>query len=360
MSIQSNIYPVPREWLKPLSTRGVNLIELLVALDIEAIDVLQHGKKLTYWQYRRVIAALAQLSGDEAYGLYVGETITPENFNIVNCVAMCGRTVGEICCFYAQYYQLAQHPPLTIIENDRGYVLRFELCKLAHQMILDAHFAHLISFLRWRTLATLKPAVVRFSCKRPKHYAQYRRIFQCNILFEQPTNEIVLTQNSYNLPVTQVDDRCRSTFIDIAKQGMRQLNANLDISSLVKQVLEQSTFNSLVTIETVAQSLNMSKRTLQRKLTRDKTSYSTLVMHFQKEKAIQYLETTSMTIGTIAQLLGYKDKGSFYRVFKRWSNLSPHQYRTSGINALTPCKVDGDVQEATKQRQLSNTLSPNW
>jgi AraC-like DNA-binding protein len=73
--------------------------------------------------------------------------------------------------------------------------------------------------------------------------------------------------------------------------------------------------------------LNISPRTLRRRLTEERTSYKSLVADIRKRKALDLLQTTSVSIARIAAELGYSDLSNFYRAFKRWTGKNPNMYR---------------------------------
>ena len=80
-------------------------------------------------------------------------------------------------------------------------------------------------------------------------------------------------------------------------------------------------------IDDVAHRLGMSKRTLQRKLGAEKTTFQAQLKHTRQLLAQHYLTTTSMKVDEIAYLLGYIELNSFLRAFYTWLGMSPREYR---------------------------------
>ena len=71
----------------------------------------------------------------------------------------------------------------------------------------------------------------------------------------------------------------------------------------------------------------MSPRTLQRRLSDAGTSYREVQTAVRAELAAEVLETSDATINSIARHMGYANAGDFTRAFKRWSGLTPLEYR---------------------------------
>ena len=80
-------------------------------------------------------------------------------------------------------------------------------------------------------------------------------------------------------------------------------------------------------IEQVATHLNCSGRTLQRRLAERNLTYQQLVDNIRKDVAVNLLQKEHESIEKIALKTGINDGSAFYRAFKRWTGLSPGQFR---------------------------------
>jgi AraC-like DNA-binding protein len=82
-----------------------------------------------------------------------------------------------------------------------------------------------------------------------------------------------------------------------------------------------------VTIDKLASKLNISRRTLQRRLSERDTSFLNILQEVRSKVALRYLSDKRLGITEIAFLLGYGDQGSFSSAFKSWHGVSPRNYR---------------------------------
>ena len=80
-------------------------------------------------------------------------------------------------------------------------------------------------------------------------------------------------------------------------------------------------------VDTVAETLSMSRRTLQRLLADQGLSYSRLLAEARLHRAVDWLENTDKPVGEIAFDLGYSDASNFTRAFRRQIGLSPKAFR---------------------------------
>ena len=80
-------------------------------------------------------------------------------------------------------------------------------------------------------------------------------------------------------------------------------------------------------IEIVADKLGISKRTLQRRLKDESTSFQDVLNQTREELARYYLQNSSLSGGEISHLLGFDDPNSFFRAFQIWTGTTPKSFR---------------------------------
>lgn len=80
-------------------------------------------------------------------------------------------------------------------------------------------------------------------------------------------------------------------------------------------------------IEDVAAALGMSRRSLQRKLKEEDTTFQKQLNHVRELLAKNYIQNTELSSEDIAYLLGYQDLNSFFRAFSLWTGMSVTVYK---------------------------------
>jgi AraC-like DNA-binding protein len=85
--------------------------------------------------------------------------------------------------------------------------------------------------------------------------------------------------------------------------------------------------------EDIAQRLNMSSRTLQRKLAEASTTYLKLVDDCRRDLALRYISDPDKSITDITFLLGFSSQSAFSRAFRRWTDTSPTEQRLRTASA---------------------------
>jgi AraC-like DNA-binding protein len=85
----------------------------------------------------------------------------------------------------------------------------------------------------------------------------------------------------------------------------------------------------------IASAVNMSERTLRRKLREENTSFRNLVDQLRMEMAIKYLRDTDLTVEAISNSLGFSDAANFRQAFRRWTKAAPHAFRDISSRTTT-------------------------
>ena len=76
-------------------------------------------------------------------------------------------------------------------------------------------------------------------------------------------------------------------------------------------------------VDSVAQRLGLSKRSLQRTLSQEGTSFSDILDRVRRVKAAELLAAPDMQVASVAVALGYSDPSNFARAYKRWTGTAP-------------------------------------
>lgn len=95
------------------------------------------------------------------------------------------------------------------------------------------------------------------------------------------------------------------------------------VRKIVLMHLEASSVN----LEVIAKELNISSRTVYRKLRNENLSYKSLLNEVRRRLAQDYLREGSFSIEDISSKLGFSESSAFHRAFKRWFETNPGQYR---------------------------------
>ena len=154
-----------------------------------------------------------------------------------------------------------------------------------------------------------------------------------SVAFNQGCNKIEFPDSFLNkrLLFSNQDESHQAS--EICREELKAVKDYSEISELVRLKLSQSSL-PLPNIDVIASSLNISARTLRRKLEAVGVQYIDLKMEVMNAKALLLLSTSSASLQQLSSELGYSDYKSFARAFKKTNGVTPSQYRRSPKKTL--------------------------
>ncbi len=115
--------------------------------------------------------------------------------------------------------------------------------------------------------------------------------------------------------------------IEQAEKTLRALYGQDDIAGQLKRKLADLMARGEANADAACRALKLSRRTLQRRLKAEKTSFQRILREVRAELAVTYLRDARLKLLEIAMLLGYSNISSFTTAFKSWYDMPPAKYR---------------------------------
>ena len=116
-----------------------------------------------------------------------------------------------------------------------------------------------------------------------------------------------------------------------AEKYLRSLYQQDNIAGALKRKLADLLARREANADAACRALRLSRRTLQRRLKAEKTSFQKILNEVRAELAVKYLEDARLKSLEIAMLLGYSSLSSFTTAFKSWYDMPPAAYRQKFI-----------------------------
>ncbi|MGN1388599.1 MAG: helix-turn-helix domain-containing protein [Bulleidia sp.] len=140
-------------------------------------------------------------------------------------------------------------------------------------------------------------------------------------------NAITFSRKDLQEPFISFNDAMWGCFEPELTRRLSDLDVDDSISARVRSALTELLPGGAGTIEDTAQKLGLSRRTLQRKLAEENTTFQKQLNSTREILAMHYIRNTDMTANDIAFLLGYAELNSFLRAFAVWTGKSITEYR---------------------------------
>jgi AraC-like DNA-binding protein len=191
---------------------------------------------------------------------------------------------------------------------------------------VDAVMAMLVTMCRIAYGADFRLRRVSFKHDRPGPSERYEEFFQAPVEFSQQENSMWLDPGIVMEPLATANPELVRINNGIVTDYLAQLDRS-DIGMRVRSKLIEHLPGGHANEAEIASSINVSLRSLQRKLKEQGMSFSQLVDNTRRELGLQYVRDPQHSFNEIAFLLGFTEPANFSRAFKRWYGKTPTQYR---------------------------------
>jgi AraC-like DNA-binding protein len=106
-----------------------------------------------------------------------------------------------------------------------------------------------------------------------------------------------------------------------------------DLACRVSELIAEHLSRGAVTVEQIAPQLALSTRTLNRRLADAGTSFRALGEKVRRRRAESLLGDPGISLAEISFILGYHEQSTFQRAFKRWTGMTPGEFRAARLRS---------------------------
>ncbi|WP_319535019.1 AraC family transcriptional regulator [uncultured Vibrio sp.] len=170
-----------------------------------------------------------------------------------------------------------------------------------------------------------KPISAHFMHSRLGDEASYQNVFGCPIEFNQNWCGFILPESAFDTPLSSEDEQtCKLARHYLDSQPVPFASSvSDDVRRLIKGLLPTGQCST----ENIASHLSMHKRTLQRKLAQESTTYEQILVSERQVIVTKYLKDPNLKLSQISGLLGYSEQATFNRACRAWFDVTPRTYR---------------------------------
>lgn len=293
----------------------------------------QKGQYISYETIVNWIDVISRELDDENLGLHIGEQISLKVTAHVDGIMQYSDTLEDAFENAVQYSRLISDAlECTLHRSANYYSVAFEENPnwkvhpgFAKRQILDLTLLSCLNSLVAYTNRSYYPVKICFESPKPKHLNEYYRLFNCSLFFNQGKTEIFFEQQVFSNHSKAIKLGLLENLKAKVEDEMNNLKAeNKLIYDLKKCILNHKP--ERVLIDKASSDLNVSKRTLQRKLKALNTSFKAIEYELQLQLAKTYLEENQKSLDEISYLLGFSESSAFIRFFKTLTGETPAAY----------------------------------
>ena len=322
---------IPNSFAARLEAQGLSPVGVLRQARLPQTLLCQEKITLCTDQFFSLWRAVGELNRDPAVGLKIGRDPRVERYDPVTTAALSARSFGDALAQLARYKHLVCSEEVHLLEQEDAVSIEFVwplATGPAPPLLLDAVFSSVIALGRRGTGRALSPERVEFT-RKASHRTLYETDFGCPVTFGAPSNALIYSAGALGQGFVTSNPDLLAMLSPSLEAALTQQSAGQTLPDQVKSLQRRLLTAQRSGIQEVAAEMNLSPRTLQRRLRKMGVHYKDLLQNVRCETAQEYLRQSSLGLEEIAFLLGYEETNSFHRAFQDWTGTPPGRWRAT-------------------------------
>jgi len=269
-------------------------------------------------------------SEDDAFALTVARHTSPATFHALGFAALASNNLANSIKMVQQYSGvLSENASVSLECKLDQYWLTLQVPKerpLGSHLAIEAVMATMFYFIKYfQHVKNIQLVQVNFKSGVTKNEKKYQEFYDCPVVFSSQCNGFVFPLNVIDKKLPMANEAVASASIHVVEEYLSALKTSDFLKEVQKQIRAQLLMD--ISQETVAKALCMSVRTLQRRLIDLGFTYTEVVEQVKYSVAKPLLLDPKNSLDYVAQAIGFTEQSSFTRAFRRWSNMTPGQFR---------------------------------
>ncbi|MDX2320920.1 MAG: AraC family transcriptional regulator ligand-binding domain-containing protein [Moritella sp.] len=317
---------------KALLWKGIEPFELLSKSEININEISNVGSRVPVSLCNKLFEQSAELTDDPLLPIKVSQCIVATTFHALGYALQASSSLQDAFTRLVHYDRvLSSTCRINLSEDEAHCYLELNLNetenninRIGEQLELTMLLS-IIKICRDLSNPGFTPVKI-YTTVDSRCRDEFEAYTGCSIEFNANKSMLIMDRNllARRLPnfapdLILLSDKAADDYL----AGLSGNNVVCKVRSEVVSLMATGVPN----IDLVAEKLNFSQRSLQRKLNDSGTSYKDLVENIRQSMAEKYLNQNLLSLGEISYLLGFSNVANFSRAFKRWKGVTPGVYR---------------------------------
>jgi AraC-like DNA-binding protein len=329
------IYPVVKIAMivNALAAEGVRTEDALAGVRLSESEISSPATRVSLNEALQCYHNAVELSHDPFFAFHAGLRFHVSSYGMYGFAILSSTNFRQTMRFAVKYHQLAT--PLTEIsfkEQDGVGILLFTT--LPHprvdarlfRFLVEMQFGVCLSLNRDIMGPSFMARELHCTYRTPTGASNYSKMFGCPVLFDQPDNGFVFDSSWLDETPKLGNEITYKEIVGLCDSLIEEFELRIGLVGKVRQLLLVNLLRPS-SFDDVAKRLNMSTRTLRRKLRDENTSFRKVLDELRRDMAIKYLRDTDLTIEDVSHAMGFSEVTGFRHAFRRWTKATPHHFR---------------------------------
>jgi AraC-like DNA-binding protein len=312
--------------------QGVDSRSWFAGLGLDSAQIADPAIYVSYRQARVIISRALHSMGQPSLGLQAGRDEKLGSFGLLGLAMMTSQNFGEAMRVGIENHKISGALLDVTFEpmSEREVALvawpRFGENALL-PFLCEELFASSFAVGRELVGPALRPLRLELTYPKPAYANEYANLFHCEVSFGMRINRIVLDARWMSHPLPGYNPLTARQALALCTQQLPQPGTGAEeIVAAVERQLRRN-LREHPRLPDVARTLNLSERSLRRKLAESGRVFREIHDRVRAERALELLQARLLSVAEIGSELGFSDPREFRRAFKRWTGMPPQDAR---------------------------------
>jgi len=327
---------IPTNLLRCLSATlaelGVDAARTTVGLGFSIEDLANPSCRVSFRQGSVMIRRALQMTKGKALGLEIGRRETVFSIGLVGFAMVTCPTLGDAVSLGVSRQQFTGAMLHFDLLTEPGRISvaassRFPEPDIQIFLVEEA-FASFLQVARGLIGPAFRPLRIDLCHSAPSYADVYRDLFDCEVRFGQTANLFVSDADWMARKLPTHDPLSHRQTMQFLELSTAREQESLELVTSVERLLRQN-LAEMPTLADIARQLCLSERTLRRRLTDQGVSFQSLLDGQRRNRALELLGNSKLSIEQVAFAVGFSDPHNFRRAFRRWTGSAPSEMRAA-------------------------------
>lgn len=290
--------------------------------------------RIPFTNYVALMRVAKTMTGDPALALHYGEAVNLAEISILGLICHASGTMMDA------FVQMNRYGRLVVEAEHVDAEDRFQLRRrdgglwLVDNRQIPSDFPELVETTFALMVCGTRPfgdtpfvKAVHVTHPDPGYRAEYESILGAPVFFDRDWNAMLIDEAWLTHRIALQPTYVFGILSTHADALMRELEQARTMRGRVERLLAASLHTGEVSMDRIAEAMNMSRQTLLRRLKTEGANFEQVLDELRRTLAQHYLESRKVSVNETAYLVGFSDPSAFTRAFKRWTNKTPGRYR---------------------------------
>lgn len=320
-----------RPLLEMLRTRHIDATMLVAQVGLQGLSLADPDARLPLTCLDKLWEHAAARLGDTNLGLHLAETVEADSFGLLSYLGTASANWGEGLQRVLRYFRLlsdGSRYDLTVSDGVATITATQDTVpdgpvrqRVEFTVTVLFCYARRVIDGDWQALD------VFFEHARPPDIAEHHRVYGLAPRFATPHSGFSFAGELLGRPLLTRNAVLAELLERLAARLLADLPGTTTLAGALRELCIRNGFEHELTLETSAHRLCLSPRTLQRRLREEGTSHHEVIDDARRYLASRMLSQSGLCIAEVAFALGFSEPGALHRAFKRWTGMTPSEYR---------------------------------